>query len=87
MFLVTGPVTSNPSACLGDATNRAPKRSASYTGPNADAISSSQPLHDPASTWRSWSDPMSSSGPAVASASGASASVTRRTRQSDRHKF
>src|SRR5205823_1229734 len=57
MFLVTGPVTSTASAWRGEATRRTPKRSASYTGPNVETTSSSQPLHDPASTWRIWSEP------------------------------
>jgi hypothetical protein len=41
----------------GEATSRAPNRPASYTGPNADAISSSHPLQDPASTCRSCTEP------------------------------
>src|SRR5664280_3430354 len=47
MFMVTGPVTSSASASRGEATKRAPNRSASYTGPNVEVISSSQPLHEP----------------------------------------
>jgi hypothetical protein len=49
MFRVTGPVTRATSACRGEATSRAPYRSASYTGPKALPISISHPLHEPAS--------------------------------------
>ena len=59
MFRVTTPVTSSASACRGEATSRAPYRSASYTGPNAAPISTSHPLHDPASTCRIWTEPRS----------------------------
>ena len=59
MFRVTGPVTSSASACRGEATSRAPYRSASYTGPNAAPISTSHPLHEPASTCRICTEPPS----------------------------
>src|SRR5579885_1739826 len=52
MFQVTGPVTSSTSAWRGEATNFRPKRSTSYTGLLSAWISSSQPLHEPASTSR-----------------------------------
>src|SRR6185312_14225417 len=52
MLRVTGPVTSSRSAWRGDATKYTPKRSLSYTGPMRPLISSSQPLHEPASTSR-----------------------------------
>src|SRR5690606_25349485 len=54
---VTGPVASTASAWRGEATSRAPYRSASCTGPNAEPISISHPLHEPASTCRSCTDP------------------------------
>ena len=56
MFRVTGPVTSSRSACRGLATKWMPKRSRSKTGLAVAAISSSQPLQLPASTWRTWSE-------------------------------
>src|SRR5690606_39248885 len=68
----TGPVTSSASACRGEATSRAPYRSPSYTGPNTEAISTSQPLHDPASTCRICTDPASSAASAGASPLGRS---------------
>src|SRR5512145_117712 len=52
MFRVTGPVTSRRSACRGEATKWMPKRSESYTGLVRPVISTSQPLHEPASTSR-----------------------------------
>lgn len=52
MFLVTGPVTSSMSAWRGEATKWMPKRSMSCTGLLSAMISISQPLHEPASTWR-----------------------------------
>src|SRR5690349_19003172 len=62
MLRVTTPVTSSASACLGDATSRAPYCSASYTGPNAPPISISQPLQEPASTCRICSEPRTPAG-------------------------
>src|SRR6266542_5660802 len=52
MFRVTGPVTKSMSAWRGEATKCTPKRSLSYTGLMRPVISSSQPLHEPASTSR-----------------------------------
>jgi hypothetical protein len=60
MFRVTGPVTNTASACRGEATSLTPYRYASYTGPNADPISTSHPLQDPASTCRICTEPDSS---------------------------
>src|SRR5712691_2191284 len=52
MLRVTGPVTRSRSAWRGEATKCTPKRSLSYTGRMSPVISSSQPLHEPASTSR-----------------------------------
>src|SRR5690606_8191348 len=71
MFLVTGPVTTSASAWRGDATTRTPKRSASYTGPNAAANSASHALHDPESTWRTCSDPRNGAAAGKGTGSGA----------------
>jgi hypothetical protein len=60
MFRVTGPVTSATSACRGEATSRAPYRSASYTGLKAAAISISHPLQEPASTHLTCTEPPNS---------------------------
>src|SRR6266540_1852227 len=83
MFRVTGPVTSSASACRGDATSRAPYRSASYTGPKAAPISISQPLQDPASTCRNCTDPRSAAtgGSAVPGSRGGAGSATRPVRR------
>src|SRR3954451_3569669 len=62
MLWVTTPVTSTTSACRGDATSRGPYRSASYPGPKAAPTSISQPLQEPASTWRTCTLPASSGG-------------------------
>src|SRR3990167_2615673 len=56
MFRVTGPVTSRQSAWRGEATKCRPNRSRSQCGPVRPAISSSQPLQEPASTCRMWRD-------------------------------
>src|SRR3954451_2067187 len=78
MLRVTTPVTANASACRGEATRRAPKRSASYTGENAPDNSTSQPLHEPASTWRTCSDPAIPVGGDTAGAGFAAAGSTTR---------
>ena len=56
MLRVTGPVTSSMSAWRGEATKWMPKRSRSYTGLLRPWISTSQPLQEPASTCRMWSE-------------------------------
>ena len=53
---VTGPVTSSPSACRGEATNRTPKRPMSHPMVVRTLLSASQALHPPALTWRRQSD-------------------------------
>src|SRR5258706_11297981 len=52
MLRDTGPVTSSRSAWRGLATNRMPSCSGLLNGLFIAWISSSQPLHEPASTWR-----------------------------------
>lgn len=52
LFRVTGPVTSATSACRGDATSRAPYRSASRTRLKGVAISISQRVSGPRITQR-----------------------------------
>src|SRR6478609_11298810 len=82
MLRVTTPVTSSPSACRGDATSRAPNRSASYTGPNTAEISTSQPLQEPASTCRTCNEPLTPAGGSIAGCGAGSArSTTRPTRK------
>src|SRR5882757_1395242 len=78
MLWVTTPVTSSASACRGDATSRAPNRSASYTGPNAPEISTSHPLQEPASTWRICSEPFTPAGGFTAAAGAGPAGSTMR---------
>src|SRR5665647_3843296 len=81
MLWVTTPVASSPSAWRGEATKRAPNRSASYTGEKAPVISSSQPLQEPASTCRSCSEPVTPVGGAmVASGAFCAGSTMRPTR-------
>ena len=52
MLRATGPVTSSKSACRGLATNLMPSPRCCRAGCSSAWISSSQPLHEPASTWR-----------------------------------
>src|SRR5262245_44260281 len=79
---VTTPVTNSASACRGEATSRAPNRSASYTGPNAPEISTSQPLQEPASTCRICSEPRTPAGGFITgSGAGPARSTTRPTRK------
>lgn len=87
MLRVTGPVTSRASACRGDATSRAPYRSASYTGPKAPPISISQPLQEPASTCLSCIEParVAAAGGGVTSGRGGAGSATRPVRMILRH--
>src|SRR5665647_933497 len=78
MLWVTTPVASNASSWRVEATNRAPKRSASYTGEKALVISSSQPLQEPQSTCRSWSEPVTPVGGAMATSGASGAGSTMR---------
>ena len=52
MRVVTGPVTSSTSAWRGEATMPSPNRWRSWYGPEVRVSSCSQPLQEPASTWR-----------------------------------
>src|SRR5262245_19375215 len=74
MLRVTGPVTIRQSAWRGEATKCTPNRSRSECGPVRPPISSSQPLHEPASTWR-----MASERPKRARISSASRAPSRST--------
>src|SRR5450631_292119 len=78
MLRVTTPVAMTPSAWRGEATTRAPNRSASYTEEKAPPISSSQPLQEPASTCRSCSEPVTPVGGATLASGGSSAGSTMR---------
>ena len=50
------PVTRSRSAWRGEATKSMPRRWRSWYGFSSAAISQSQPLHEPASRWRTWSE-------------------------------
>ena len=56
MFFGTGPVTSRPSACRGEATNWMPNRPRSKPTVLSTLVSASQALQPPALTWRSFSE-------------------------------
>src|SRR5664279_3016215 len=78
MLRVTTPLTVSPSACRGEATRRAPKRSASYTDEKAPVSSISQPLQEPQSTCRSCSEPATPAGGSTVSPGGSAAGSTMR---------
>ena len=95
MLWVTTPVTMRTSAWRGEATRRAPNRSASYTGPNAAPTSISHPLHEPVSTWRTWTlppkaaaaDPAAGGGPAGFGGSGSAIRPVERIRRATARGF
>src|ERR1043165_8649704 len=86
MLVVTGPVTSRTSAWRGEATKRKPNLSRSYTTLPSAWISSSQPLHEPASTsrmasvrprrWRAARSTCAASSASAASSTAGAASVS-----------